>query len=83
ILTIGSMLGGGLVGSNFEQAMLLGNTLNSEKSQIIQTYAFTIGLAQGRFSFATAIDLMQSVISVMLIFTSNAIAKRVSGTGLF
>lgn len=83
ILTIGSMLGGGLVGSNFEQAMLLGNTLNSEKSQIIQTYAFTIGLAQGRFSFATAIDLMQSVISVLLIFTSNAIAKRVSGTGLF
>ena len=40
ILTIGSMLGGGLVGSNFEQSMLLGNTLNSEKSQIIQTYAF-------------------------------------------
>ncbi len=64
ILTIGSMLGGGLVGSNFEQSMLLGNTLNSEKSQIIQTYAFTIGLAQGRFSFATAIDLMQSAISV-------------------
>ncbi|MGM0881064.1 MAG: ABC transporter permease [Bacillota bacterium] len=83
ILTIGSMLGGGLVGSNFEQSMLLGNTLNSETSQIIQTYAFTIGLAQGRFSFATAIDLMQSVISVFLIFTSNAIAKRVSGTGLF
>nr|WP_245976016.1 ABC transporter permease subunit [Paenibacillus prosopidis] len=83
ILTIGNMLGGGLVGSNFEQSMLLGNTLNSETSQIIQTYAFTIGLAQGRFSFATAIDLMQSVISVFLIFTSNAIAKRVSGTGLF
>ncbi|WP_255570372.1 sugar ABC transporter permease [Cohnella sp. CFH 77786] len=83
ILTIGSMLGGGLVGSNFEQAMLLGNPLNSEKSQIIQTYAFNVGLAQGRFSFATAIDLAQSVISVFLIFTSNAIAKRVSGTSLF
>ncbi|MBD3917198.1 sugar ABC transporter permease [Paenibacillus sp. PR3] len=83
ILTIGSMLGGGLVGSNFEQAMLLGNSLNSDKSQIIQTYAFSIGLAQGRFSFATAIDLMQSVISVILIFGSNAVAKRLSGTGLF
>ncbi|OMF46977.1 protein lplB [Paenibacillus rhizosphaerae] len=83
ILTIGSMLGGGLVGSNFEQAMLLGNSLNSDKSQIIQTYAFSIGLAQGRFSFATAIDLMQSVISVLLILGSNTIAKRLSGTGLF
>lgn len=83
ILNIGGMLGGGLVGSNFEQSMLLGNTMNSETSQIIQTYAFNVGLAQGRFSFATAIDLMQSIISVILIFTSNAIAKRVSGTGLF
>ncbi|MEK3737953.1 MULTISPECIES: sugar ABC transporter permease [Paenibacillus] len=83
ILTIGSILGGGLVGSNFEQSMLLGNPLNNEKSQIIQTYAFSVGLAQGRFSFATAIDLMQSVISVFLIFTSNFIAKRFSGTGLF
>ncbi|WP_199619320.1 ABC transporter permease [Paenibacillus alkalitolerans] len=83
ILSIGSMLGGGLVGSNFEQSMLLGNALNSDKSQIIQTYAFNIGLAQGRFSFATAIDLMQSVISLILILSSNYIAKRVTGSGLF
>lgn len=83
ILTIGSILGGGLVGSNFEQSMLLGNALNIERSQIIQTYAFNVGLAQGRFSFATAIDLAQSVISLILIFSSNYIAKRVSGTGLF
>ncbi len=83
ILSIGSMLGGGLVGSNFEQSMLLGNAINNDTSKIIQTYAFRVGLAEGRFSYATAIDLMQSIISVFLIFTSNAIAKRVSGTGLF
>lgn len=83
ILSIGSMLGGGLVGSNFEQSMLLGNTINNDKSQIIQTYAFNVGLAQGRFAFATAIDLVQSIIAVCLILTSNFIAKRVSGTGLY
>jgi putative aldouronate transport system permease protein len=83
ILTIGSMLGGGLIGSNFDQSMLLGNAINSDTSQIIQTYAFKVGLAEGRFSYATAIDLMQSIISVFLIFTSNFIAKKASGTGLF
>jgi len=83
ILSIGSMLGGGLVGSNFEQAMLLGNSINSDKSQIIQTYAFNVGLAEGRFAFATMIDLVQSIISVFLILTSNYIARRVSGTGLY
>ncbi|CAM3746139.1 ABC transporter permease [Marinicrinis lubricantis] len=83
ILSIGSMLGGGLVGSNFEQVMLLGNSLNNDKSQIIQTYAFHAGLSQGRFAFAAAIDLVQSVISVILILSSNAIARRFSGSSLY
>lgn len=83
ILSIGSILGGGLVGSNFEQVMLMGNALNLEKSQIIQTYAFNVGLAEGRFAFAAAIDLIQSIISVILILSSNAIAKKVSGSSLY
>ncbi|RXZ82935.1 sugar ABC transporter permease [Paenibacillaceae bacterium] len=83
ILTIGSILGGGLVGSNFEQAYLLGNTMNNSTSEIVQTYAFKVGLADGRYSYAAAIDLIQSVISVVLIFSSNAIAKKFSGSSLF
>jgi len=83
ILTIGSILGGGLVGSNFEQAYLLGNELNNSKAEIVQTYAFKVGLADGRYSYAAAIDLIQSIISVVLIFTSNALAKRFTGSSLF
>lgn len=83
VLTIGSILGGGLVGSNFEQAYLLGNSINNPTSEIVQTYAFRVGLSDGRFSHAAAIDLIQSVISVALIFSSNYIAKRVSGSSLF
>lgn len=76
ILTVGNMLVGGLVGSNFEQSMLLGNPLNNETSQIIQTYAFNVGLAQGRFSFATAIDLIQSIISVILVFFQQCACQK-------
>lgn len=83
ILTIGSILGGGLVGSNFEQAFLFGNSINNPTSEIVQTYAFKVGLKDGRFSYAAAIDLIQSVISVALIFSSNYIAKRISGSSLF
>lgn len=83
ILTVGSILGGGLVGSNFEQALLFGNDINNSTSEIVQTYAFKIGLSQGHFAYAAAIDLIQSIISVTLVFLSNAIARRVSGTSLF
>lgn len=83
ILSIGSFLGGGMVGSNFEQSYLLGNNVNNSTSEIVQTYAFKMGMAQGRFSYATAVDLIQSLISIILIFISNGLATKISGEGLF
>lgn len=83
ILAVGSLLGGGLVGSNFEQSYLLGNVMNNEKSEILQTYAFKMGLAQGRYAFATAIDLLQSLIAIVLVFGSNYISKKTTKSGLF
>lgn len=83
ILSIGSFLGGGMMGGNFDQAMMLGNKLNASASEIIQTYAFKTGMVDLRFNYATAIDLMQSVISVFLIFATNAISKKLTDTGLF
>lgn len=83
ILSLGNLFGGGLSGSNFEQSYLLGNTMNSSASDIIQTYVFKVGLAQGRYAYATAVGLIQSIISLFLIVGSNFAAKKISGTGLF
>jgi putative aldouronate transport system permease protein len=83
ILAIGNLFGGGLSGSNFEQSYLLGNSMNSASSDIIQTYVFNVGLAQGRYAYATAVGMIQSIISLILIFSSNIFAKKISGHGLF
>lgn len=83
ILSLGNLLGGGLGGSNFDQAWLLGNGGNSEVSEIIQTYVMKIGLSKGRYAYAAAIGLCQSIISVVLVFTSNFFSKKVSGDSLF
>lgn len=83
IMALGNLLGGGLSGSNFEQCYLLGNQGNMEVSDIIQTYVMRIGLSNGRYSYATAVGMFQSVISVTLVFVSNFISKKISGNGLF
>ena len=83
ILALGSFLGGGLSGSNFEQSLLLGNPLNNTRSEIIQSYSFKVGLTEGRFDYAAAVDLVQSLISVTLVFSSNAISRKISGSSLF
>ena len=83
IMTMGNLFGGGLSGSNFEQSYLLGNSLNAATSDIIQTYVFDVGLSQGRYAYATAVGLIQSVISLILIFVSNFASKKMAGSGLF
>ena len=83
ILSLGHVFGGGLGGSNFEQSYLLGNPMNLDRSQIIQTYVFKIGFYEGRYAFATAVGLIQSLISLLLVIVSNWVAGKVSGTSLF
>ena len=83
ILALGNLFGGGLSGSNFEQSYLLGNNINNSASEIIQTYVFKVGLSQGRFAYATAVGLFQSLISLILIFASNFFSKKFAGQGLF
>lgn len=83
ILAVGNLLGGGMGGSSFEQSLLLGNSSNNSTSDIIQTYSFRVGLQQGRYAYATAVGMVQSLISVLLIVGSNAVAKKVSGNSLF
>lgn len=83
ILALGNLLGGGLSGSNFEQSFLLGNPGNMETSDIIQTYVLRVGLSEGRYAYSTAVGLLQSVISVLLIFSGNFVSKKISGDGLF
>lgn len=74
---------GGLFGSNFDQAMLLGNTMNLSRSEILEVFIYKIGLGQGRYSFAAAAGLFQSVISFILVLSANAVSKKVSGSSLF
>ena len=57
--------------------------MNKPASDIIQTYVFQVGLTQGRYAYATAVGMIQSIISLVLIFGSNFAAKKISGNGLF
>jgi putative aldouronate transport system permease protein len=74
---------GGLFNGNFDQSFLLGNGGNRDTSDIIGTYVFRTGLAAGRFDYATAVGMLQSILSVILIFISNRISRKVTGASLY
>jgi putative aldouronate transport system permease protein len=76
ILNVGSLLAVG-----FEKVYLLQNPLNLSTSEVISTYVYKIGLLNANFSFATAVGLFNSVISMILLVIVNTLAKRYSESG--
>jgi len=80
ILNVGSLLSIG-----FEKVYLLQNPLNLATSEVISTYVYKVGLLNANFSFATAVGLFNSVVSMVLLIAVNTMAKRFSesGTGLW
>ena len=83
ILNIGNMLSGGLYASNFEISYLLGNPLNLPRSEIIDTYILKVGIKLARHSYATAVGLLSSVVSFILLVSANWISRKTTQESLF
>ncbi|WP_229757542.1 ABC transporter permease [Paenibacillus marchantiophytorum] len=73
----------GILNSNFDQILVLKNQLNETTSNVIDVYVYQIGLQQSRFSYATAVGLIKSLISLVLLLSANFITKRMNNTSLF
>ena len=81
MLNFAGLLSGG--GGAFDQSFFLSNPLNYEKSIILGTYTLKTGIQMGRFSYATAVGLINSVVSLVLLLGCNALSKRFLGQSLY
>ncbi len=67
----------------YEKALIMQNTLNMTSSSIIPTYVYQIGIESMNYSYATAIGLFQSVVSLLLLLVVNRIAKYLGEASLW
>ncbi|KAB8130784.1 sugar ABC transporter permease [Gracilibacillus oryzae] len=74
---------GNLMAIGFEKVYLLQNPLNLSTSEILQTYVYKMGIINANFSFSTAVGLFNSIVNLILLVIVNAVAKRISGNGLW
>jgi putative aldouronate transport system permease protein len=72
-----------LLSSNFDQIFVLMNTLNAEASDVVDIYVYRMGVTSGRFSFATAVGLFKSVLSLLLLLAANFTSKKLTGSSLY
>jgi len=74
---------GNLINIGFEKQFLLGNNLVSDYSKVLDLYALEYGIRVNRISYATAINMFNSVVAVILLFTANGMFKRFTKESVF
>ena len=76
---------GRLMNVGHDKVLLMQNNLNLQRSEVISTYVYKIGIATSmpNYSLSTAVGLFNSVISLILVITVNKIAKKLTETSLW
>ena len=74
---------GHLMSLGYEKVLLLYSGATYETADIISTYVYRRGLLTADFSYGTAIDLFQTVISLILVTSTNCLGKKIGGAGLW
>lgn len=78
IMSMGSILSAG-----FDQVYAMSNTAVLEVGDIIDTYVYRRGLAEQNYSYAAAVGLFKSVVSVVLVCFANWLAKKTDNETLY
>ena len=73
---------GGMVRGNLDQSVLFGNQFTKSVSYIIEHYVLDLGFGTSRYSFASAVALLQGIISLFLVVGANLLSRRVSGRSI-
>lgn len=75
---------GGMMEVGFEKIILLYNPNTYETADVISSFVYRKGLAEGaEYSFTTAVGLFQAVINFILLVGANTLSRRLSGNRLW
>ena len=72
-----------ILNTNFDQIMVLRNTLNHDVSDVLNVYIYTTGIRSARYSYSTAVGLITSLVSLGLLVLANFTTKKLTDSSLF
>ncbi|MDQ0061407.1 ABC transporter permease [Paenibacillus harenae] len=71
-----------LINNGMEQYFVFQNALNRDTIEVLDLYVYNTGLLGFNFSFATAVSMLKSIISIVLLFIANRLSKMVRGESI-
>jgi putative aldouronate transport system permease protein len=73
---------GKIVNISFDRPYMMSNALVKKASQVLSVYVYEVGLGSGRFDYAAAVGLFQSVIGICMVVLFNQISKKLGQEGI-
>lgn len=74
---------GNFLNTGMEQYYIFQNPINKEYIQVLDLYVYNIGIGSGNVPLATAVGIMKSGISLVLLTAANLLSKKLRGTSVF
>nr|WP_235941597.1 ABC transporter permease subunit [Paenibacillus puerhi] len=69
---------GWLMSIGFEKQYLLGNAIVQDYAEVLDLYVLNYGIKLARFSFGTAVGIINTIVSIVLLLTANWVFKRLT-----
>ena len=78
ILQIGKMFNVG-----YEKIILMYNPMTYEVADVINSYVYREGLLNLNYSYAAAVGMFNSIVSLILVWSTNKLSNKLTGSGLW
>jgi len=73
----------GIMNNNFDQIFVLQNPFNIERSEVIDTYIYKVGMQQLQCGMAAAVNIFKSILAIILLGMANFVSNKLTDNGLF
>lgn len=77
------MNAGWILSSNLEQFFIFSNPTNWSRMEVLDMYIYKFGLKMLDFPYATAMSVIKSFVSILLLVAVNKVVKRINKQSMF
>jgi putative aldouronate transport system permease protein len=67
--------------NGMEQFYVFQNSFNKDYIQVLDLYVYNLAIGSGGYPLSTAISMFKSIVSIILLFTTNKVSKFIRGEG--
>ena len=67
--------------NGMEQFYVFENSFNKDTIDVLDLYVYNLAMGAGGYSLSTAISMLKSIVSVVLLSATNLISRKVRGEG--